>query len=103
MPADLGPATRPGRPQYPLPRVGAMAIDARTVARIIQARAAGAGFDARLLGGHSLKRGALSTRMAHGVHPARLKQLSRHKCYAVLDGYLELGDPFESHPLNGVL
>jgi hypothetical protein len=45
----------------PLPRVGTMAIDAGTVARIIQARAARAGFDAKLLGGHSLKRGALST------------------------------------------
>jgi hypothetical protein len=40
----------------PLPRVGTMAIDAGTIARIIQARAA-----------------------------------------------LELGDPFEGHPLNGVL
>jgi hypothetical protein len=27
----------------------------------------------------------------------------RHKSYAVLDVYLELGDPFEAHPLNGVL
>jgi hypothetical protein len=26
-----------------------------------------------------------------------------HEVYAVLDVYLELGDPFESHPLNGVL
>jgi hypothetical protein len=80
-----------------------MAIDAGTVARIIQSRAARAGFDPALLGGHSLKRGALSTGMARGVHPTRLKQLGRHKSYAVLDVYLELGDPFESHPLNGVL
>jgi hypothetical protein len=87
----------------PLPRVGSMAIDAGTVARIIQARAARAGFDARLLGGHSLKRGALSTGMDRNIHPTRLKQLGRHKTYAVLDAYLELGDPFESHPLNGVL
>jgi hypothetical protein len=87
----------------PLPRVGAMAIDAGTVARIIQSRAARAGFDPALLGGHSLKRGALRTGMALGVHPTRLKQLGRHKSDAVLDVYLELGDPFESHPLNGVL
>jgi hypothetical protein len=51
-----------------------MAIDAGTVARIIQSRAARAGFDPALLGGHSLKRGALSTGMARGVHPTRLKQ-----------------------------
>ena len=80
-----------------------MAIDAGTVARIIQTRAARAGFDPALLGGHSRKRGALSTGMARGVHPTRLKQRGRHKSDAVLDVYLELGDPFESHPLNGVL
>ena len=96
------PRGRDGR-NTPLPRVGAVAIDAGTVARIIQTRAARAGFDPALLGGHSLKRGALSTGMARGVHPTRLKQLGRHKSYAVLDVYLELGDPFESHPLNGVL
>jgi len=96
------PRGRDGR-STPLPRVGTMAIDAGTVARIIQARAAGAGFDPRALGGHSLKRGALSTGMDRGVHPTRLKQLGRHKTYAVLDVYLELGDPFEGHPLTGVL
>jgi hypothetical protein len=80
-----------------------MAIDAGTVARIVQSRAARTGFDPALLGGHSRKRGALRTGMARGVHPTRLKQLGRNKSYAVLDVYLELGDPFESHPLNGVL
>jgi hypothetical protein len=80
-----------------------MAIDAGTVARIIQAHAARAGFDPRVLGGHSLKRGALSTGINRNVHPTRLVQLGRHKSYAVLDDYLERGDPFEGHPLNGVL
>jgi hypothetical protein len=87
----------------PLPRVGYAAIDAGTVARIVQARAKVAGFDPDVLGGHSLKRGALSSGMERGIHPTRLKQLGRHKSYAVLDVYLELGDPFETHPLNGVL
>jgi hypothetical protein len=80
-----------------------MAIDAGTMARIVQARATRAGFDPALLGGRRLKGGALSVGMARGVHPTRLKQLGRHKSYAVLDVYLEYGDPFESHPLNGVL
>ncbi len=96
------PRGRTGR-NTPLPRLGRMPIDAGTVARIIQARAASAGFDPGALGGHSLKRGALSTGMDRGVHPTRLKQLGRHKTYAVLDVYLELGDPFEGHPLTGVL
>jgi hypothetical protein len=50
-------------------------------------------FDRTALGGHSLKRGALSIDMDRGVH----------KSYALLDDYLELGDPFESHPFNGVV
>jgi hypothetical protein len=79
----------------------AAGIAACTVARIIQARAARAGFDAKVLGGHSLKRGALSTGMDRNIHPTRLKQLGCHKTYAVLDEYLELRDPFEGHPLNG--
>lgn len=78
-------------------------IDPRSVARVVQARAAAAGFDAARMGGHSLKRGALTTGMDRGVHPTRLKQLGRHKGYAVLDEYLEMGEPFENHPLNGVL
>lgn len=36
-------------------------------------------------------------------HPTRLKQLGRHTSYAILDEYLALADPFESHPLSGVL
>ena len=55
------------------------------------------------LGGHSLKRGALTTGMDLGVHPARLKRLGRHRSYAVMDDYLEHGDPFDSHPLSGLL
>jgi hypothetical protein len=29
--------------------------------------------------------------------------ISRERTYAVLDAYLEPGDPFEGHPLKGVL
>ncbi len=89
--------------QAPSYVVGTAAIEPRTVARIIQARAAAAELDGRKMGGHSLKRGALTTGMERGVHASRLKQLGRHKSYAVLDEYLEQGEPFENHPLNGVL
>jgi hypothetical protein len=77
-------------------------LDPRSVARIIQHRARAAGFDGASWGGHSLTRGALTTGMDRGVHPTRLKQLGRHKTYAVLDAYLELGDPFDGHPLRDV-
>jgi hypothetical protein len=42
-------------------------------------------------------------RPAPGPAAVQGRQLGRHKSYAVLDVYLELGDPFETHPLNGVL
>lgn len=92
-----------GTGPLPAPCVGTTAIDPGTVARIVKKRAAAAGFAGELFGGHSLKRGALTTGMDGGVHPTRLKQLGRHKSYAVLDEYLQFGDPFEEHPLSGVL
>jgi hypothetical protein len=46
--------------------------------------------------------GALSTGMDRNVHPTHLNQLGPPQTYAVLDEYLEQGDPFDGHPLNGV-
>ena len=54
--------------------MGADAITPQSVAQIIQARAVAAGFRRRDLGGHSLKRGALTTGMERGVHPVKLKR-----------------------------
>lgn len=99
------PPTRakPGAGPLPAWVVGTEALDPRTVARIVQRRAEAAGHGHGDFGGHSLKRGALTTGMDRGVHPTRLKQLGRHRSYAVLDEYLERGDPFDDHPLQGVL
>ena len=93
------------RPDEPpsLPRIGKDAITPQSVAQIVQTRAMAAGFAQRDLGGHSLKRGALTTGMERGVHPAKLKRLGRHKSFDVLGEYLEFGDLFEGHPLKGVL
>ena len=87
----------------PLSRIGTQAISPQTVAQIVQTRAMAAGFGRRDLGGHSLKRGALTTGMDRGVHPAKLKRLGRHKSFDVLGEYLEFGDLFEGHPLTGVI
>ncbi len=87
----------------PLPRLGAEALTAHSVALIVQARGAAAGFGRLELGGHSLKRGALTTGMDRGAHPAKLKRLGRHKSFDVLGEYLEFGDLFDGHPLSGVL
>jgi hypothetical protein len=99
----------PPRPPDPPPGwiaayvVGSQAIDPGSVARIIKARGGAAGFDRGALGGHSLKRGALNTAKDLRIHPARLKQLGRHKSYTPLAAYIEEGDPFADNALIGVL
>ena len=95
------PATTAEPP--PPPRIGHAALSTRAVASIIQSRAAAAGFEPRDFGGHSLKRGALTTGMRLGVHPAKLKQLGRHKSFDMLGEYLEFGDRFDDHPLKDIL
>jgi integrase len=86
-----------------LPRIGHDAMSTRAIADMVQARASAAGFDGKHFGGHSLKRGALTTGMERGVHPADLKRLGRHKSFDVLGEYLEFGDLFDRHALKGVL
>ncbi len=95
------PAPPDGPP--PLSRLGASPLTPRSIARIVQARAAAAGFGRLEFGGHSLKRGALTTGMHRGAHAAQLKRLGRHKTFDVLGEYLEFGDLFEGHPLRDVL
>ncbi len=97
------PTRRKGDGPLPSPVVGTEALDSGSIARIVKRRAAAAGYDRDMVGGHSLKRGAMTTGMDQGVHPTKLKRLGRHKSYNVLDEYLEAGDPFEGHPLSGVL
>ncbi len=93
----------PPEPLAAPPQIGKTALTPRSIADIIQARAVAAGFGRRDLAGHSLKRGALTTGMDRGIHPAKLKRLGRHKSFDVLGEYLEFGDPFDGHPLSGVL
>lgn len=83
--------------------VGHAALDAGSIARIVKARGAVAGFDRQALGGHSVKRGAMNTAKDLRVHPARLKQLGRHKSNAPLAAYIEEGDLFADNALSGVL
>jgi len=85
------------------PRLGTVPMSPQSVGDIVQARAAGAGFDPAAFGGHSLKRGALTTGMCRGAHPAQLKRLGRHKRFDTLGEYLEFGDLFEGHPLASIL
>ena len=83
LPAQVAPDAPP-----PLPAISTKALPPRSIARIVQARAAAAGFAGHEFGDYSLKRGALSTGMQAGAHAARLKRLGRHKSLDVLGEYL---------------
>ena len=97
------PPVNDGQNPPPLPVIGADALTTRSIGRIIQSRAAAAGFIAHEFGGHSLKRGALTAGMNAGAHPAQLKRLGRHKSFDMLGEYLEFGGLFEDHALGTVL
>lgn len=97
----LPPQAGDGPP--PLSALGTEALTPRSIARIVQDRAVRVGFGRLEFAGHSLKRGALTTGMQAGAHPAQLKRLGRHKSFDVLGEYLEYGNLFDSHPLKGLL
>ena len=97
------PPSRAAHASPALPVLGVETLTPRSIGRIVQIRAAAAGFVGHEFGGHSLKRGALSTGMAQGAHAAQLKRLGRHKSFDVLGEYLEFGNLFDNHPLGGVL
>jgi integrase len=103
LPKQLKAGAAPGGAPPAPPRIGIDAISPFAIASMVQARAAAAGFDGPHFGGHSLKRGALTTGMERGVHPADLKRLGRHKSFDVLGEYLQFGDLFDRHALQGVL
>ena len=86
---------RPDR--KPIHVVGLAAVDPGTIARIIKA----GGGDAKALGGHSLKRGAMNTAKDRRVHPAQLKQLGRHRALRHARRLCRGGDLFEDNVLNG--
>jgi len=96
------PCARADGPPAP-PVLGAEPLTVRSIARIVQARAIAAGFGDAEFGGHSLKRGALTTGMQQDAHPAQLKRRGWHKSFDVLGEYLVFGDLFSNHPLGKVL
>ena len=53
--------------------------------------------------GHSLRRGAISSGVAQGVHIARLKQFSGHASLKSLEEYVELDELRHNHPLKDIL
>jgi site-specific recombinase XerD len=95
-----GARPRPSPARY---RVGSDPIDTDSIALIVKSCTGLAGFDAAAFAGHSLRRGAISSGVAQGVHIARLKQFSGHASLKSLEEYVELDELQHNHPLKDVL
>jgi integrase len=84
-------------------RIGTSPIDTDSIALIVKKWTGLAGLDGTAFAGHSLRRGAISSGVAQGVHIARLKQFSGHASLKSLEEYVELDELRQHHPLKDVL
>ena len=74
-----------------------------SIALVIKKWTGIAGLDGATFAGHSLRRGAISSGVAQGVHIARLKQFSGHALLKSLEEYVELDELRHNHPLKDIL
>ena len=84
-------------------RIGSKPIDTDSIALVIKKWTGRAGLDGAAFAGHSLRRGAISSGVAQGVHIARLKQFSGHASLKSLEEYVELDELRHNHPLKDIL
>ncbi len=84
-------------------RIGTNPIDTDSIALVVKKWTGRAGLDGAAFAGHSLRRGAISSGVAQGVHIARLKQFSGHASLKSLEEYVELDELRHNHPLKDVL
>jgi site-specific recombinase XerD len=75
----------------------------RSVATIVKAHAARAGFDPAQFAGHSLRSGFLTSAAATGASIFRMADQSRHRSMDVLQGYVRNAELFRNHPGAGLL
>ncbi|MBI0477199.1 integrase [Sphingomonas sp. MA1305] len=73
------------------------AMSDRAIARLVQDRAAAAGYDPSLYGGHSLRAGFLTEGAAQGATIFKLQEVSRHKSVQVLSDYVRNAELFKDH------
>ena len=74
-----------------------------SIALVVKKWTGRAGLDGAAFAGHSLRRGAISSGVAQGVHIARLKQFSGHASLKSLEEYVELDELRQHHPLKDLL
>ena len=100
------PRVRRGAKRKPVAdryRMGSNPIDTDSIALIVKKWTGLAGLDGAAFAGHSLRRGAISSGVAQGVHIARLKQFSGHASLKSLEEYVELDELRHNHPLKDIL
>ena len=100
------PRIRNGARRKPVPdryRIGTNPIDTDLIALIVKKWTGLAGLDRAAFAGRSLRRGAISSGVAQGIHIARLKQFSGHASLKSLEEYVELDELRQHHPLKDVL
>ena len=75
----------------------------RAVARVVQARAAAAGYDPARFAGHSLRAGFITAGAQAGASVFKLKEVSRHRSTDALASYVRDAHIFEDHAGEGFL
>jgi site-specific recombinase XerD len=97
---EAGPIFRP------IDKAGAVRasrLTCRSVANIIKAYAARAGFDASTFSGHSLRAGFLTSAAGKGASIFKMMDVSRHKSVDTLRGYVRDAELFKDHAGTGLL
>ena len=75
----------------------------RAIARLVQARAAAAGYAAADFAGHSLRAGFLTAAARSGASVFKMREVSRHKSMQVLADYVRDAELFRDHAGEGFL
>ena len=76
-------------------------LSPQTVALVVKARAAAAGYDPALFSGHSLRAGFLTEAGRHGANLFKMKEHSRHKSLEMLSEYVRDQEAFRNHAGEG--
>ena len=82
-------------------RLTSKALSAQSVALIVKARAAAAGYDPSLFAGHSLRAGFLTEAGRQGANLFKMKEHSRHKSLEMLSEYVRDQEVFRNHAAEG--
>ena len=105
--AWLGAAGISSGPLFrPIDKAGTVAdsrLTDRSVANIVKAYAARAGFDASAYSGHSLRSGFLTSAAAAGASIFKMMDVSGHRSVETLRGYVRDAELFTNHAGAGLL